>query len=386
MIPDSNKLDELFPIRRQMVFLNHAGVAPLSAPAAQAMATYLHQAQHQAYVESGWYADAAETKKLAARLINADGPDEIAFVPNTSTGISLVAKGISWAPGEQVVTTRCEYPANRYPWQDLERFGVKVVWVDPLADGRIDVQDICDAITDRTRVVAISHVQFASGYRIDLRPISQMVHRAGGYLFVDAIQSLGAFPLDVQAMGIDFLAADGHKWLLSPEGAGLFYAKADLIPLLHPNVVGWLNMADAFDFDRDRFRLADDARRFEPGSYNIPGILALGASLRMILEFTPESIGQRIHLLTDHLAQGLTAKGYHVFSPRKHPDECSGIVSFSPLGSNSPAMPPDAVVRGLEKQKIILAVRGGRLRASPHFYNTTDQMDQLIDALPPAST
>lgn len=380
MIPDQARLDALFPIRSNMVFLNHAGVAPLSAPAADAMAVYIRQAQHQAYVDSDWYARAGEVKKLAARLMNAQGPDEIAFVANTSMGISLVAKGLAWAPGQEVVTVHGEYPANHYPWKDLERFGVKIVSVDPLPDGRIDVQDICDAITDRTRVVAISHVQFSSGYRIDLKPISDMVHQAGGYLFVDAIQSLGVLPVDVQAMGIDFLAADGHKWLLAPEGAGLFYAHADLIPLLHPNVVGWLNMVSAFDFDRYRFCFCGDARRFEPGSYNIPGILALGASLEMILEFTPQAIAQRVHQLTCRLTDRLNAKGYRVFSPRKTMAECSGIVSFLPPVALETPLP--TIVGNLQQQKIILAIRHGRLRASPHFYNTLDQMDRLVDSLP----
>ncbi len=379
-LPDD--LSATFPILREMVFLNHAGVAPISGPAAGAVREYANQAESIAYVDAGWYKRAEEVKRSAARLINAEGGREIAFIPNTSSGLSLVANGLDWQPGDNVVITNVEYPANRYPWENLKRLDVELIEVKQAPDGRIHVEDVCDAITDRTRVVSISHVQFASGHRINLKPISDMVHHAGGHLCVDAIQSTGLLPVDVQGMGIDFLSADGHKWLLGPEGAGIFYCREELCPLLRPSVVGWMNMVDADNYGDYRFEFQPDARRFEPGSWNIPGVLGLGASIDLLLDIGIDNVWARVDALTCRLCEGLAGKGYEVFSPRTDPDERSGIVIFSAperLGG------PDShrkIVHELGQHKIVIALREGRLRVSPHFYNTAEQIDRLIEAMP----
>jgi len=374
-----------FPILRKIDFFNHAGVGPISGPAAQAVRAYAEQAETRAYVGADWYRRANQTKKLAAQLIGAEGGHEIAFVPNTSTGLSLVAKGLTFHAGDRVVITDVEYPANRYPWEDLKRQGVELFEVPQSADGRVDVERVCDAINDRTRVVSLSHVQYASGFRIDLKPISEMVHRAGGYLCVDAIQSCGVLPVDVAAMGIDFLSADGHKWMLAPEGAGIFYCREALCPLLHPNVVGWMNMVDAGNYGDYQFEFQMDARRFEPGSWNIPGIAALGASLELLLGVGisgPAGVWSRVEALTTRLVEALEAKGYPVFSPRASPGERSGIVIFDLPASLRGRLDPKRLAADLQKQGIVIIVREGRLRASPHFYNTSAQIDRLADALP----
>ena len=374
-----------FPILRKIDFFNHAGVGPISGPAARAIRDYAQQAELQAYVGADWYRRANRAKKLAAQLIGAKGPQEIAFVPNTSTGLSLVAKGLMLHAGDRVVITDVEYPANRYPWEDLKRQGVELFEVPQSADGRVDVERVCDAINDRTRVVSISHVQYASGFRIDLKPISEMVHRAGGYLCVDAIQSCGVLPVDVEAMGIDFLSADGHKWMLGPEGAGIFYCREELCPLLHPNVVGWMNMVDAGNYGDYRFEFQMDARRFEPGSWNIPGIAALGASLELLLSVGIDGDGgvwSRVEALTTRLCEALEANGYPVFTPRASPTERSGIVIFDLPERLRDRLDPKQLVADLQKEGIIIVVREGRLRASPHFYNTPAQIDRLVDALP----
>jgi selenocysteine lyase/cysteine desulfurase len=371
-----------FPILGELAFFNHAGVAPLSRRAADALRHFASQAERFSYHNQGWYRHVREVKKLAAKLINADGEREIAFVANTSTGISTIAKGINWVRGDNVVITDVEYPSNRYPWQDLRRFGVEVIEARQQPDGRVDAEDLVDAVTDRTRIVAVSHVQYASGCRIDLKPISDIVHRVGGYLCVDAIQSLGALPVDVKAMGIDFLTADGHKWMLGPEGCGILYVKEDLAELIHPNVVGWMNMVNSSDYGNYQFEFEKDARRFEPGSYNLPGIYALGASLELILETGIETIWSRVEALTDHLCKGLKAKGYRVFSPRGKTEK-SGIVTFEPPLAGVRQTPGMLqIVSELEKQGIVIVIREGKLRASPHFYNSVEQIDRLVDALP----
>ena len=372
-------LEREFPILRQFTFLNHAAVAPISARAAAAIQAYAEQASTKAYVDAGWYTQANRAKELASQLIGARGRHEIAFVPNTSTGLAMVARGLDWRQGDNVIITGVEYPANRYPWEDLKRFGVQLIEVEQQPDGRIDIEDVTDAITDRTRVVSISHVQYASGHRIDLAPIAEVIHQAGGHLCVDGIQSVGVLPVDVQAMNIDFLAADGHKWMLGPEGAGIFYCREDLAEMLHPAVVGWMNMVEAHDFGNYRFEFQPDARRFEPGSWNIPGVLALGASLELLLEVGIDHVWSRVEGLTTRLCEGLDAKGYRVFSPRKSPVERSGIVIFEPAKDKPSA---SAIVQHLRGQNIEIVVREGRLRASPHFYNAIEQIDTLIDELP----
>ena len=380
---DTNDFSVDFPILDRFIFMNHAGVAPISRPAGEALRWYAEQAESAAYCGAHWYERAEAVKRASAALINAAGPDEIAFVPNTSTGLNLVARGLDWREGDNVVITDVEYPANRYPWQDLRRWGVRIIEVPQLPDGRIDEEDVVDAITDRTRLVSISHVQYASGHRIDLRPISQMVHKARGYLCVDAIQSVGALPVDVQDMGIDFLSADGHKWLLSPEGCGIFYCQRDLIDALHPAIVGWMNMVDAMDFGDYHFKFRPDAGRFEPGTYNIPGILAMGASIDLLLKVGIDTVWSRIESLTARLCDGLEARGYRIHSPRSTESERSGIVVFKPPHSKQRSTPTlEQIVTDLQQKGVVIVEREGRLRASPHFYNTPAQVDALVEALP----
>ncbi len=366
-----------FATTDKWVFLNHAAVAPISPAAADALRAYADHAETRSYVQSGWYRGVHEVREQSARLLNARGAHEIAFIPNTSTGLATIAEGLSFQPGDQVIITDVEYPANRYPWENLKRKGVELIEVAQLPDGRIDVEDILHAMTDKTRLVSVSMVQYASGFRLDVKPIADLVHRVGGYLCIDGIQALGLMPVDVQAMGIDFLAADGHKWLLGPEGAGLLYVHEDLAPLLRPPVVGWLSMVDPDNYGDYRFEFHPDARRFEPGTWNIPGILALGASVDLLMAQGIESIWSQVDTLTQQFCQGAQDKGYRIFSPRGE-GERSGIVTFDPKPGNDARR----VASELQQQGVILAVREGRLRISPHFYNTESQIERAVDLLP----
>lgn len=383
LLPESSSFRAAdFPILTTCHHLNHAAVAPICGPAAEAMVAYARQAATESYHTAGWHHQAHRCRQLAARLIGARGAHEIAMIPNTSTGLAMLAGGLRWHPRDEVVITNVEYPANRYPWEDLvHRHGVRLVEVSQLPNGRIDVEDVLEAITDRTRVVALSHVQYASGHRIDLQTISRVAHQAGAILCVDAIQSVGVLPVDVQAMGIDFLAADGHKWMLGPEGAGFLYCHHELIPQLHPPVVGWMNMVEATRYEDYRFEFQPDARRFEPGTWNIPGICGLTAALELLLEIGIEPIWQRVDALNERLCAGLAQRGYRLFSPRRDPEERSGIVVFSAPDTVRPAA---ELVKQLGQQGIVIALRAGRLRASPHFYNRPDQIDALLAALPEA--
>jgi len=367
-----------FPVLGEVNYLNHAGVAPLSARAARVVSQCVQDAAIGRLADNAWYHQVLAVKSQCAQLVNARGKHEIAFIPNTTTGLGMLAGGLDWRRGDRVVITDVEYPANRYPWTDLKRRGVEVVEAKQGADHRIDPQSVIDLITDSTRVVSLSHVQFGSGHKIDLRPIAEVVHAAGGLLCVDAIQTVGAMPVDVQALGIDFLAADGHKWMLGPEGAGFLYCDEDLCQQLRPPIAGWLGRYNHLDYGSYDERYYPDARRFEPGTWNVPGIRGLGASLGLLLEVGLDNVWARIDALCQHLRGKLTDKGYIVASPGEE-GERSGIVAFdAPEGS----MPYDKIVKDLGEKDIVIAHRMGHLRISPHFYNSIEQMDAVIEALP----
>lgn len=362
-----------FPILSRWDFYNHAGVAPLSNRAAEALFKYTAEARDDAYLTGRWYDQAETARKLAAKLIGAT-PQEIAFTKNTSEGIAFVANGLEWHAGDEIVSTAVEYPANVYPWMDLaQRFGVKHIMV-PERDGRIILDELLAAVTARTRMIALSHVEYASGFRNDVAAIGAFCRERGILFCVDAIQALGVIPVDVEAMKIDFLSADGHKWLLGPEGAGFFYCRKEHLTKLRPEV-GWLNVVNAMDYGTYDFTLRNDARRFECGTYNISGILSLGASLKLIDELGVDFIQQRVLALTDRLCAGLRDKGYSVYSPRGA-GEASGIVAFT-----HQKLDHAAIVRGLQAKNIAIVIREKRLRASPHFYNSPEQIDRLIAAL-----
>ena len=366
-----------FPILNQLDFFNHAGVAPITHRAATALQEYAVEASHFSYTKEKWYPRLSEVKQHLAKLINARSEDEIAYVPNTSTGLSLIANGLDWQAGDNVIISNVEYPANRYPWENLKRHGVQLIEVQQLPNGTIDVEEVCDAITNRTRIVSLSSVQYASGFRIDLKPISDLVHQAGGYLCVDGIQSVGLIPMDVQKDGIDFLAADGHKWLLGPEGFGFFYIHEDLAPLLTPAILGWHSVVNPMDFGNYNFELHMDAKRFEPGTHNIPGMLAMGASIDLLLEVGIGTIWDTVQKLNDQLCDGLPNAGCRVISPRGK-GQASGSVVFEPIND---VINPKQVVAALAKEKIIVVVREGRIRVSPHFYNQPQQIDRLLKQL-----
>ena len=366
----------LFPITRRYNYQDHAAIAPLSGPAAEALKAYATEVAESAYLHGHYFRVIDHVRQAAARLINADA-DEVTFVKNTCEGLNYVANGIPWVTGDNVVSNTMEFPANVYPWLALEPRGIELRRVAE-EDGRVPFDRLAAAIDRRTRLVTVSAVQWGNGFRIDLTRLGELCQDKGVLLCVDAIQALGALPIDVRAMNIDFLAADGHKWLCGPEGAGVFYCRRELLGHLRPSEPGHLGMKHGYDSPERKIDYRDDARRFDSGAYNVAGIRALGASLQLLLEVGAEEIQWRLKQLTDQLVEGLRGKGWRVASSRT-PSEWSGIVSF---GSDKHDLP--ALQRHLRDEfKIVLATRQGRLRASPHFYNSPEEIEQLVDALPP---
>jgi selenocysteine lyase/cysteine desulfurase len=305
--------------------------------------------------------------------LNADA-DEIAFIPSTTHGIGLIAEGFPWRPGDSVVTAADEYPSNLYPWMNLASRGVHLRTV-PSRDGRVWLRDLAAAIDATTRLVTISHVEFSTGFRNDLDALVELCDARGTVLFVDAIQGLGPHVIDVRATPVHFLAADGHKWLLGPEGAGLLYVRRDWIERLHPIGVGWHSVVGSYNSPENQFRLKPNAQRWEGGSFNMPGIHAFGASLELILELGREAVSQRILDLAEQVRELASSAGWQVHGSRR-PGDLSGIVALERDGVD-----PAAAARRLREQGIVVCARRGKLRISPHVYNNADDLERLKTAL-----
>jgi selenocysteine lyase/cysteine desulfurase len=365
------------PITARWAYFGHAAVAPVTARARQTLIDWANDLADNGVVhDSTRVRRIEEVRRLAGQLLHAD-PLDIAFVKNTSEGLGIVAEGLSWNSGDNVVTAAEEYPANLYPWMNLAGRGVELRMV-PSRDGRILVDDLRAAMDGRTRLVTLSFVEYGSGFRNDLDAIGSLCRERGILFCVDAIQGLGVLPLDLQQTPVDFLAADGHKWLLGPEGAGLFYVRREMLDRLHPVGIGWNSVTHARDFSQIRLDLKPNAGRWESGSLNVGGILALGASMEVLLEVGIPAIGERVLELTDYLCAEAPRAGAFVYSSRR-PGEASGIVSLVPA---SPAGP---LVRRCKEAGIIVNLREGRLRVSPHAYNSHEELDRLIGLLGAAS-
>src|SRR5581483_325615 len=313
------------PVARQWAYFDHAAVAPITEPARATYAAWIEDVA--AHGDAHWlrWAERLETvRRLGAELIGAE-PAEIALVRNTTEGINFVAEGFPWATGDNIVTLADEFPSNLYPWMSLADRGVETRRV-PTENGRVSLNALAGACDARTRIVSISWVAYASGWRNDLDAVVELAHRRGAYLFLDAIQGLGVFPLDVRQTKIDFLAADGHKWLLGPEGAGLFYLRREHLDLLRPTGVGWNSVVQGSNFSQIELAIKPAASRYEGGTYNIGGLLALGESLQLLASFGQLTIAARVLEITNSLCQRLVDIGANVISCRE-PAHASGIVS-----------------------------------------------------------
>ena len=364
-----------FPVTASWAFLDHAAVSPLPAPAVAALRHYADNlAANGVTAFREWFARLAHVRGLAARLVNAPSPDDVFFVPSTTYGISVVAEGFPWAAGDNVVLAAEEYPANQYPWMNLAHRGVEVRAV-PSRGNRVAIDDVRRAMDARTRVLTVSSVEFSSGFRNDLDALGSLCRERGVFFFVDAIQSLGVFPLDVQRTPIDALAADGHKWMLGPEGAGIAYVRREWVDRLHPIGVGAFSVENPWAFSTIDFKLKPHAGRWEGGAYNMPGITAFGASLELLLNAGIENVRRRVVELTDYLCDRALSRGWSVFSSRAENDK-SGIVSLT-----HPAIPPDEVVKRCKAAGVAVNARAGRVRVSPHAYNTEGEIDRFLAAV-----
>lgn len=366
-----------FPVTKDWIYCNHAAVAPVSVRVAEAVHGLLQDLTRFGAVHwKSWGKAVRQTREKVARLINGN-PDEIAFVKNTSDGLSILSNGLEWKWGDKVVSISSEFPANVYPWVALRQQGVELVSV-PERNGRVDLQEIEEKLDQRTRVLTVSFVQYLSGFRIDLAALGEMCRRRNIIFCVDAIQGMGAFEIDTVRQNIDFLSADSHKWMLGPEGIGVIFISRRILDRVIPRVLGWMNVEHFNDFNRFDLQWRHGAVRYECGSLNTLGVYALSAAMDLLLEVEISNISEQILSTTSFLCDGLRAKGYPILGSRLE-GESSGIVSFR---TDARAFNPYEIHRRLEEARISTAVRGGYLRVSPHFYNTLTEMSQLLDVLP----
>jgi selenocysteine lyase/cysteine desulfurase len=348
-------------------------MSPLPDPCRLAMNGLIEDIGKRAYLNmDNWIKTIALARKNVSELIGAF-PEEVAFIKNTSAGVSLVASGLNFSEGDEVVINDIEFPSNVYPWLYLKNKGVKIVLVKS-EKGRIAPEAIKHAVTPRTKVVAISSVQYISGYRAELAKIGEICRANRSLFFVDAIQSLGVIPMDVKSCGIDFLSTGGFKWLCGPTGIGVFYCNKTRLGNLTLNNIGWNTVINSQDYANILFEPKPDAMRFEEGSPNIIGIYGLNESIKLLKAVGIANIERHVLELTDYLVERLLSMNFIIFSPRKD-GEKSGIVTFSTKEKEKLTI----LEKKLFAENILVVNRGNGIRVSVHGFNNMKDIDRLIE-------
>jgi selenocysteine lyase/cysteine desulfurase len=369
----SLNLSEEFPQREDIAYLNHAGVAPWPRRTAQAVNRFADENITQGAADyPRWLETEARLKERLRRLINAPCVDDIALLKNTSEALSVVAYGLIWEPGDNIVISDQEFPSNRVVWQSLAHAGVDVRLAD-LTRAETPEDALIAQVDGRTRLLAISSVQYGTGLRMDLRRLGQFCAERGIWFCVDAIQSVGALRTDVQAMQADFLMADGHKWMLGPEGVALFYTRPEARDSLRLTQYGWHMVEHLGDYQRQDWQPAGSSRRFECGSPNMLGIAALEASLSLFQDVGMAEVERRVLENAAYVIERVLAHPALELVTPPSAGRYGGIVTFRPLGRN-----PDEVFRYLSERGVICAQRAGGIRLSPHFYTPKKTLDRAL--------
>ena len=367
-------MQPLFNLDDDIIYVNHAAVAPWPQASVQAVQAFAEENGRIGSRHYGrWLKIEQSLKQKLATLINANSVDEIALLKNTSEGLSIIAYGLNWQAGDNIIIAAEEFPSNRIVWESLASRGVEVQKIN-LAGATDPEQLLISQINTRTRLLSVSSVQYASGLRMDTQQLGAAC-RAHKILFcVDAIQQLGAIQFDVQAMQADFVVADGHKWMLGPEGLALFYCRAELLQTLNLQQFGWHMVEDFSDFNNmDAWQPAHNARRFECGSPNLLAAHALHASINLLLTAGLDKIEQQVLARVQKLITLFRSiKGVTLLSPTQ-PERHAGIFTFS-CGEKNQSLYQHLVNRG-----VVCALRGGGIRFSPHFYTPDHQLDTLAN-------
>jgi selenocysteine lyase/cysteine desulfurase len=383
-INDNESLrNELFPVTAEMVYMSHAGVTALPKAAGDAMRDFIYAGERDNQ-ESSIQLDLVEdTRAVAAELIGSQA-NEIALLGPTSVGLSLVANGLEWAAGDEVVSYFDDYPANVYPWMALESQGVKYVNVETEYPGVITWDLLEKVLTPKTRLVSLASCHFLSGFRIDIDTIGKRLHEREIFFCVDGIQTIGAFPTSVEH--VDFLSADSHKWMLGPAAAGIFYVRKSLQKDLNPILRGAYNVVTPEFVAQDQQRFYVGGRRFEPGMQNLPGIIGMRGSLKLILDVGIDAISNRLLELRQHIVESLRPHGYSLYVEEIENDPVLAPCRSAIISVTHPEKDLSALHEKLKEQKIAVSNRQNRegtkiIRLSPHFYNTEQEIDRVAEAM-----
>ena len=380
MNPFNNEAERLesFPVAKKRIFLGHAGVTALPACAAQTMKNYIDSCSEDQQEFGGVLKEVARTRADSADLLGVSA-EEIALLGPTSLGLSLFANGINWKSGDEVVVYGDDYPANVYPWLNLQSRGIIIKWLESESLGKITPESVEAALSPATRLVALASCHFQTGWRIDISAIRALLRKRGILFSLDAIQTLGAFP--TPAREVDFLSADAHKWLLGPLAAGIVYVAKEHFETCRPTLLGSWNIKSPDFLAQRTIEFEEGGRRYEPGVLNVAGIYGMRASINLIREQGIPTISALILERRDRLEEGLSGLGFEFLSPRSHEPLRSGI-----LTTRHPAKDPAELIATLEQASISASYRKTRdhgfwLRFSPHFYNTVEEIDRVLDVL-----
>jgi len=371
-----NNMQQQFPHTNDLCHLNHAAMGPWPQCAIDAIDSFSKEnlelgSKHYEH----WLKTEHQLRQGLAALINAPSIDDIALLKNTSEGLSVIAYGIDWQPDDEILLLDQEFPSNRIVWESLQDKGVNVRVIDTNNTDNVEALLIANS-TAQTRLITVSTVQYASGLRVDLKQLSQHCQKNNILLCIDAIQSIGALPFDLEQTPVDFIVADGHKWLLGPEGIALFYCNEKNRNALKLNQYGWHMVEALGQYDRHEWEIAKTARRFECGSPNMLGIHGLNASVQLLLEVGMDEVSRKVIANTRYLIDGLEKlEGIKLLSSTQK-NKHGGIVTFC-----HDCISADALYEGLKEKNILCAHRGGGIRFSPHFYTARTQLDFALNAI-----
>src|ERR1700693_240975 len=377
LVDNEEKRREAFPICRNKIFMAHAAVTALPRFVADAVIRFIEESAANFENFAALLKSIQETRASAANLIGCS-PEEIALIGPTSLGLSLFANGIDWRAGDEVICYLDDYPANVYPWLNLRSRGVTVRLLHPVETGALTAELIADALTSKTRLVALASCSFVSGYRIALNAIGRLLREKEILFSVDAIQTLGAFPTTVEY--VDFLSADSHKWMLGPLAIGIVYVRRECFDLCRPTLLGSWNVKAPGFVAQEEIEFQPTAQRYEPGAMNVMGIFGMKAAIDLLLEIGIASVAERILTITAQLAGGLQGLGFTLLSSAGGPNG-SGIVTVSRPGPDM-----EALFERLTAANIVCSYRQdlqGRhyIRFSPHFYNTEAEVEQVLKVI-----
>ena len=373
----NEKIRQLFPITKNYAYLNSAAVAPLPTVSAEAVGRQLRDVSENGSLNfNEWVDTKNRARAIIAQMLNVKS-EQIAFMRNTSDGISTIANGLEWKKGDNIVSFAKEFPANFHAWRRVrDVFGVELR-LCPERNGRIDLDEFIDLIGGNTKLVSISAVQYGSGFRADLERIGRAARKVDALFTVDIIQALGVLPFDLEAQMVDAAAGASHKWLCSPEGCGILYLSDRARDRIEPTLVGWISVGEPFDFEDTEQSYKPNALAWETGTGCISLFYGLEQSAKLLRETGAENIQRYLDELADYLCELLAAKNYEIVSSRARVEK-SQIVCIKQLGD----LHPIEIAKRLERENIIVSPRNDRIRIAPHFFNNREDIERLIEVLP----